>query len=282
MRIRSGTFSAVVLAMTLAPLPGAATPDETLPVATVAATASVGPPAVSAAPPSFELESAVRVREQWQLGREHVRQGELLIGHESALAREHLERARGLTEQALAADPECSECCAVRFSATGRLASLVSPDRGLRLAREAGELLEQCLSHPPRQVGPASDLSERTRLYLAAAQYFRRLPGSGMIAWMLGERRDPPRAADFAREAWQQAPDAAELRLELGVSLLCLADAEEQEAPRDEAHELLRELAYDERADPVLRVLASDLLVASPRPCDFDQSGSRNAVSLAN
>lgn len=280
MRICSGRLCCVVLAMVLASLPGHAAPDEA-PPGPIATTVSVTPRVLPTPPEAFQQEPGERVRLLWQTAREHVRRGEVLVGHETDPARDAFEQARELTSQALAEDPECAECCAVRFSATGRLASLVGVKGGLRLAREAGALLDQCLAHPPLTVGPTPQLSERTRLFLSAAQYYRRLPRSGLLAWLLGQRRDPERASVLARQAWQQAPHAGELRLELAVSLLCLAESEDQQAPRDEGRALLRALSHDEQASPVMRVLAAELVIDSPKPCDFDLSDPRGTVSLA-
>jgi hypothetical protein len=174
-----------------------------------------------------------------------------------------LDSARRAREQA----PSCAECCLYEFAATAQLATLGPPTESLSHARQAGRVLEVCLAAAPPRAIDADGISEQAKLYFGAAQYYRRIPQSAVLGWILGLNGDAERAVVMARDAVALEPERSEYRVELAASLLCHANQRREPSGREEARALLEALQGAPEADA--RAGAADLASAPDDACSF-------------
>jgi hypothetical protein len=92
--------------------------------------------------------------------------------------------------------------------------------RSMRLVREAGRTLEQCLESPPTwSDGPWSH--ERANLYHGGAVFLRLVPESRWLALFAGVHGDKQRAVALERQAVSIAPERVDYAVGLGAALIC-------------------------------------------------------------
>lgn len=257
---RGAVRIAVALLAALA-APAAAEPASPLPADAIELeTASLIPE------PHEDLGSSHRPEAAWRLSRSELLQARA-YPEGDARKRPAFERARERAQRARDAEPACAECCLYEFAATAQLATLGSAAESLRYARQAGRVLETCLAAPPPGTVNADGSSEQAKLYFGASQYFRRLPRSSLLSWILGVRGDSRRAVVLARDALALEPDNPEYRFELAATLLCRVTRHREPAGHHEAWLLLEGLKDAEDED--LRAAAAALAEEPQAACGY-------------
>ncbi len=182
------------------------------------------------------------VHTSWRLARDLMVVGEAVPIEDKEQRLAIFEEARARAGAAAAADPGCVECCFYHFASTSRIATVKGAMRSVGLIKESGIELERCLALEPSVWTDNEWNHERANLYYGAAVYYRMVPDTWWIERMLGFRGDKLAAVRLARQAADVVPSRIDYRVELGVALVCLGEAENDPAARAEGLTLLADL----------------------------------------
>ena len=203
-----------------------------------------------------------QVHAGWRLARDLMAIGEGLPEEAKEDRLRVFREAQQAARHARQVDATCPECCFYDFASTSRLATTVGVYQSVGMVREAGSILNECLEMPAPGWSDAEWNHERANLYYGAAVYFRMLPDAWWARKMFGQRGDRRRAALFARRAVEIASSRVDYRVELGVALVCLGEAEDDAAARAEGLIWLQGLeSFPDRldSDPIDRKRAEDV-----------------------
>jgi hypothetical protein len=211
----------------------------------------------------------------WRIARDSLRAAELLPLDEEKRREAFYEEALDWAQRGSSLDAGCGECCLYEFAARARLLAPAGALPSPRSLRRVATTLQRCLKYPPTwRDGPGE--SELGNLYYGAATFFRRLPRGRWLKWVAGVRGDRERAVALGRMALSLAPDRIDFHVELGASLLCLADE------RKDPEALAEGIAWLERAfelperqpgDVTDRKRARAMLDDPTRSCDDSRIG---------
>ncbi|MCP3984551.1 MAG: hypothetical protein GY723_09175 [bacterium] len=223
-----------------------------------------------------QLDGDVHTR--WRLARDLILIGEAIPMAQEQRRRELFTEARTLASSAARDDPDCVECCFYHFAAISRIATVNGVFRSLGLVKESGEELERCLAMEPSAWSDTDWNQERGNLYYGAAIYYRMVPDTWWIEGLLGFRGDKVAAARFARQAFELTPNRVDYRVELGISLVCLGNAQDEEQTRTEGLALLEgldDLPTRVATDPLDRARAAEIHADPTKAC-----GNARSVEL--
>ena len=179
-----------------------------------------------------------QVHTRWRAARDLIRAAEDYLATDPKTAIELVKRGRTHARAGRRVDPTCAECCFYDFANLAREAATSGLMSSLPLLREMKPVIDACIASPP--TWRDSDWqTEEAALYFGASQFYRLTPDSAVVEWVIGFRGDIRRAVAFSRKADASAPDRIDLRTELGTSLLCLGDREDDPAAVREGKAIL-------------------------------------------
>ncbi|MBW2241038.1 MAG: hypothetical protein JRH01_03555 [Deltaproteobacteria bacterium] len=182
------------------------------------------------------------VHTRWRLARDLLNLGEAMPADQKRERLRIYREARALASSAAGADPDCVECCFYDFAATSRIATIKGALRSISLIKASGHVLERCLAMEPSVWSDTDWNHERGNLYYGAAVYYRMVPDTWWMERLLGFRGDKRAAVQLARQAYEVTPSRIDYRVELGVALICLGNATDEDAARAEGMALLGDL----------------------------------------
>ena len=215
------------------------------------------------------------VHTRWRLARDLLNLGEAMPADQKEERLLIYREARALASSAAADDPDCVECCFYDFAATSRIATIKGAFRSIPLVKASGQVLERCLAMEPSVWSDTDWNHERGNLYYGAAVYYRMVPDTWWMERLLGFRGDKRAAVQLARQAYEVTPSRIDYRVELGVALICLGNATDEDEPRAEGMALLGgldDLPTRIATDPLDRLRAAEVRAEPDSACQNGRS----------
>ncbi len=185
------------------------------------------------------------------------------------------ERADEWASRGIARDPECAECMLWKFGSMGRIATTKGIITSVRLAPQMQKLLQDGIALHPT----FSDSRYNTtlgNLYYAAAVFYRVVPDSFWLEWLIGVSGDVDLSLEMIRKAVAISPQRVDYNVELGATLMCYSARKDESTTRHEARDVLthaRELPVILDQDPIDMEHARILLAAPERACGYSRDG---------
>lgn len=211
----------------------------------------------------------------WKVSRNYWRFAESLPGDAKAQRLPWFERADAWASRGLAVDPACAECMLWKFGAMGRIGTTRGVLSSLGMAPEMRDLLERAIALEPRYRDDASN-STLGNLHYAGAVFYRVVPESIWLDWLVGVRGDIARSLAMIRRAAEIDRDRIDYRVELGAVLLCYAERRRDDAARAEARAVLMqvpELPRQLSTDRIDLEHARTLLDRPSLACGYSRDG---------
>ncbi len=189
----------------------------------------------------------------------------------------YYEKVRDWATRGLAIDPDCGECYLYQAAGLGGLArrhgQVVAATRVAAIAAALERGIAIMSARPDHRTNP-----ELEELYYAAAQLYRRVPEWPWLRWVLGVSGDRRRAVEYMRKANEIAGQRLEYMVELGASLLCLGNEEQDAALIAEGEALLEQVAAlpaRRPADLADQGNAQRLHADASAACGFEREAAR-------
>jgi tetratricopeptide (TPR) repeat protein len=211
----------------------------------------------------------------WRIARNYWRQGESLPFDAKDERIAYFAAARDWAQRGIDADSGCGECMLWKFVAMGRLATTKGLLSAVRTVSEMGSLLDRGIALEP-DYADSPDNTALGNLYYSGAVFYRVVPDSLWVSWIIGVRGDKEKSLDYIRKAVAISDRRVDYRVELGAVLLCLGVEKENPGRLVEGTEVLREAR---KMKPYLSTDYLDLgyaqrLIDSPElACGFSRDG---------
>jgi tetratricopeptide (TPR) repeat protein len=211
----------------------------------------------------------------WRIARNYWRKGESLSFDAKRGRIEYFELARDWAQRGIDTDPECGECMLWKFVAMGRLATTKGLLSAVSSVSEMGSLLDRGIALRPTYADSPNNTA-LGNLYYAGAVFYRVVPESIWVSWIIGVRGDKERSLEYIRKAVEISDGRVDYRVELGAVLLCLGVEKKDSGRLAQGTEVLREAR---KMKPYLSTDYLDLgyaqkLIESPGlACGFSRDG---------
>ncbi len=220
----------------------------------------------------------------WKTARSYWRHAESLPGDAKAERLPFFELSDRWASQGLAIDPECAECMLWKFGALGRIGTTRGILKSLQFAPTMRDLIDDGIALNPRYADSPYN-STLGNLYYAGAVFYRVVPDSILLQWIVGVRGDLDRSLEMIRRAVGGAPGRVDYQVELGAILFCYAKKKDARWAEAEARKVLtrvQDLPHYLSTDP-LDVEHADILVHQPdKACGYSRDGWIDSDRLAN
>ncbi len=211
----------------------------------------------------------------WKVSRNYWRLAESLPGDAKAERLPWFETADAWASRGLEVDPACAECMLWKFGAMGRIGTTRGVLSSLGAAPEMRDLLERAIALEPTYQDDSSN-STLGNLHYAGAVFYRVVPESIWLDWLVGVRGDIGRSLAMIRRAAALDLDRIDYQVELGAVLLCYAERRGQDEARVEARAVLSRVPGLPRrlsTDAIDLEHATTLLEQPSLACGYSRDG---------
>lgn len=171
----------------------------------------------------------------WRLARALYEKGELLAGKVPDGQRLPIyERVQELSRHAQQVAPDDGQGYLWDGVGMGRVATAKGILSQLFTADDIEKLWLRALQTPTRYASSSGNSTFPGDVYNALGQFYRLCPDWAAMKWISGTRGDIDKSVEYNRKLVAQEPQRIEALKELGVSLLCKAEKQDDEAARAE------------------------------------------------
>lgn len=205
----------------------------------------------------------------WRLARALYEKGELQAGKVPDAERLPIYlRVQELSRRAQQLAPDNGQGYLWDGVGMGRVATAKGILSQLFTADDIEKLWLRALQTPTRYASASGNSTFPGDVYNALGQFYRLCPDWAAMKWIAGTRGDIDKSVDYNRRLVAAEPDRIEALKELGVSLLCKGEKQDDEAAKAEGREWLRKALTIPARFPVERIDHQQIPVILQREAD--------------
>ncbi len=214
----------------------------------------------------------------WRLARSLYEKGELM----SAQGRPDSERlplyaeAQALAKHAQEVAPADGLGYLWEGVALGRVATSKGILSQLFTADDIERLWLKALTTGTRYTSSTGNSTFPGDVYNALGQFYRLCPDWAAMKWIAGTRGDIDKSVEYQRKLVQSEPQRIEALKELGVSLICKGNKQDDEAAKAEGRQWLQKALAIPARGPVERIdhaQIPNILVREADACEYSRDG---------
>lgn len=186
------------------------------------------------------------------------------------------ERVQQLARRVQALDPQHGQGYLWEGVGLGRIATAKGILSQLFTADDIERLWLKALTTPTRYASMSGNSTFPGDVWYALGQFYRLCPDWAAMKWIAGTRGDIDRSIDYLRKVVAAEPHRIEALKELGVSLLCKAEKQDDEAARIEGRLWLQKALQEPARFPTERIDHQQIPVILSREreaCGYSRDG---------